>query len=147
LAVQFGRRSVTFLADRVGGALAGAAVEAGDAAAPLAGLLMVSPALLNRTEEVVAAVDRALGALPEDRFVAGLPPPRPAFTILARGEPEVLGAMIAGRHGLAPGELEVDQPVAISEAELQRNLDRSRELVRLWEDDGLGAWLEPEKTE
>jgi hypothetical protein len=147
LAVQFGRRSVTFLADRIGGALAGAAVDASDAAAPLTGLLMVSPALLNRTDEIVAAVDRALGELDEDRFVAMLPHLRAAFTILAPGETEVLGTAIAIRHGLAPGELEINQPIAISEAELQRNLERSRELVRVWEDDGLGAWLESEKAE
>jgi hypothetical protein len=144
LAVQFGRRSVMFLADRIGGALAGAAVDTSDAAAPLAGLLMVSPALLSRAEEVVAAVDRALGALDEERFVALLPHLRSAFTTLAPGETEALGAVIAARHGLAPDELEVHQPVTISEAELQRNLDRSRELVCLWQDDGLGAWLAPE---
>jgi uncharacterized protein DUF5682 len=146
LAVQFGRRPVTFLADRVAGALAGAAVEASDAAAPLAGLLMVSPALLHRTDEVVAAVDRAIGALDEARFVAVLPHLRAAFTVLAPGETEVLGGVIAARHGLAPGELEIDRSVAISEAELQRNLLWSRELVRLWQDDGLDAWL-PEKAE
>ena len=141
LAVQFGRRSPAFLAARIAGALGGAAVEAEDRVAPLAGLLMVSPASLRRMDEVVSAMDAVLNELDEPGFIQVLPHLRAAFTALAPAEAEALGATIASRHGVGPGALELHQPLALSEAELQANLQRSRQLLALWQSDGLDAWL------
>ncbi|HWK45061.1 MAG TPA: DUF5682 family protein [Stellaceae bacterium] len=142
LSVQFGRRSTAFLASRMAGALAGTAVEAADRVAPIAGLLMVSPASLRRMDEVVAAIDQAICDLDEPEFVQLLPHLRSAFTDLAPGEAEALSASIASHHGLTPHELEIHQPIPLSEAELHRNIDISREFERLWREDGLGAWLD-----
>jgi hypothetical protein len=143
LAVQLGRRPPSFLAARIGGALAGAAVEAEDRVAPLVGLLMVSPAALRRMEDVVSAIDAALNSIDEAAFIQVLPHLRSAFTVLAPAETEALGALIAQRHGAAGG-LPVYQPIPVSEAELNGNLVRARELVSLWQQDGLASWLPPE---
>jgi hypothetical protein len=143
LAVQFGRRSVAFLAARIGGALSGVAIEAADRVAPLAGLLLVSPASLRRMDEVIAAIDAAMSEHEEAEFVAMLPHLRSAFTVLSPGEAAALGAVIASRHGLAPDAPEITGAIAISEAELAENLTLSLELERLWAEDGLGARLPP----
>jgi hypothetical protein len=147
LAVQFGRRAPAFLGARIGGALAGAAVDLADRVAPLAGLLQVAPGALRRMEEVVIAIDAALGGLDEECFIQMLPHLRTAFTALTPLEAESLGRRIAAQHGASPGLLTIYQPLRLSETELNANLTASRELIDLWRDDGLGAWLPPEVAE
>ena len=135
---------MTFLATRLGGALAGAAAAPEDRVAPLAGLLMVAPAALRRMAPVVVALDRALGALDEADFVQLLPHLRAAFTTLSPLEAEALGAAIAARHGLPADAIDGGAAVAIGEAELSDNLAASRAFETLWREDGLGGWLEAE---
>lgn len=147
LAVQLGRRSIAFLAGRIAGALRGAAVDLEDRVAPLAGLLKVAPAALRRMEEVVSAIDAALGALEEERFIQMLPHLRAAFTALAPADAEALGVMLASRYGVTPGALAIHQPLPFAGEELEANLTSSRELVTLWQEDGLGAWLPREEDE
>jgi Family of unknown function (DUF5682) len=141
LAAQSGRRSAAFLAARIAGALGGAAIEPEDRVAPLAGLLMVSPAALGRIEQVAMAVAHAIDLLEEAEFVRMLPHLRSAFTVLSPGETEALGAAIASRHGFTPDALDIDRPIPLSEAELRQNLALALDLERLWTEDGLGAWL------
>jgi hypothetical protein len=147
LAVQFGRRTPAFMAARIGGALGGAAVNLADRVAPLAGLLRVAPAALCRMEEVVTAIDAALGGLDEECFIQILPHLRAAFTVLTPQEAESLGRRIAAHHGASPGAVAIYQPLRLSETELNANLGASRELFHLWREDGLGAWLPPEAGE
>jgi hypothetical protein len=145
-AVQLGCRPQAFLARCVAGALAGAEVTLEARVAPLAGMLLVVSGALPRMEEVVAGLDEALGALPEDTFIHLLPHLRAAFTQLAPAEAEALGGLLAQRHGSAPEALALDQPIPVSEAELAANVASARMFAALWREDGLGAWL-PEEPE
>jgi hypothetical protein len=139
LAVQLERRPQAFVATRVAGALAGAQVALADRVAPLAGLLLVSAGALPRLVEVVTGLDAALSSLEETTFIQLLPYLRAVFTQLAPAEADALGTLLALLHGGAADALQ--EPLPVSEVELRVNLKGSQELVALWRDDGLGAWL------
>jgi hypothetical protein len=139
LAVHLGRRPQDFLARRLGGALGGVQLDLAERVAPLAGALLVSAGALVRMPQAVAALDEALSGLDEDTFVRMLPHLRAAFTQLSAGEAEVLGGLLAQRHG---GEaLALDEPIPVSEAELASNMEGQRALTALWREEGLGGWL------
>ncbi|WP_182084157.1 DUF5682 family protein [Aureimonas sp. ME7] len=133
-------------AEELGTAIAGALRFGGEPKGrtePLVGVLAVQPALLRRVPALLAAVDEAMAALSAEDFLQLLPGLRYAFSSLAPGETDDLAAEIARGHASAL-DLAPRLPDHLSETELLEGARLDAELVALWREDGLGAWLEPQ---
>ncbi len=126
------------LAARICGALAGAAADPAERSAPLAGLILVQPALLRRCAPVLDGLDAAFEAMTEDAFLQVLPHLRLALTALDPHETDDLAARIAAMKGIA-GPL-LPPTDGFTEAEALANAARSRELAALLAADGLEGW-------
>lgn len=141
LAHLAGRLDGASLADRVAGALAGAVVDPAERVAPLAGLILVQPALLRHCAAILPGIDTAFEAMDEADFLEILPHLRFALTALDPHETDDLAARIAAMKGIAGPLL---RPTGdLTEAELLANAGCSRELEALLIDDGLGDWFGP----
>ena len=120
------------------GALAGAAADPADRAAPLAGLMAVQPALLRRCEAVLTGLDDAFEHMAEEAFIAVLPHLRLALSVLDPHETDDLAERVATLRGLAaPLTLPAGD---LPEAEMLANAARALALSRLLAEDGLADW-------
>ena len=133
-----GRQDAPGLAASVCGALAGAACDPADRAAPLSGLVMVQPTLLRRCAPLLDGLDAVLEAMAEERFLQVLPHLRLALTALDPFETDDLAARIAALKGLSGPLLTPGAP--FTEAEMLANARQSEELRALLAADGLEAW-------
>ena len=141
LANLAGRLDEADLAGIVCGALGGSD-EPEQRSAPLAGLIMVQPALLRRCEAIVTGMDAVFEALDETAFLDLLPHLRLALAGLAPHETDDLAARVARMKGLA-GPLLPQTTLALTTEEVIANARRSQALTTLLEQDGRGAGLSP----
>ncbi|MGI4943273.1 MAG: DUF5682 family protein [Janthinobacterium lividum] len=138
LAHLSGRLDAAGLAALVCGALAGAAADAADRVAPLAGLVLVQPALLRRCAPLLDGMDAAFGAIPERAFLQVLPHLRLALTALDPHETDDLAARVAAMKGISRPLLHGTGD--FTEAEVLANAARSQDLAALLAADGLEGW-------
>ena len=139
LAHLSGRLAAADLARLVCGALGGSA-EPEARSAPLAGLIMVQPALLRRCEAVVAGMDAVLEAMDELDFIEMLPDLRLALAGLSPHETDDLAERVARMKGLS-GPLLRPTSLVVTADDMIANVRRSHELTALLEGDGLDPWF------
>ncbi len=127
------------VAGRIAAALDGTHVVPGEQAAALTGCLAVAPRLILNSPALMAAVDRFLGDIDTDAFLAVLPELRLALGQLTPNEIDGAADWVATRYGLDARALTQSEA---SDAETTENLAFSEALEATWRADGLDKWFD-----
>ena len=137
LAYLAGLRDAAFLVERVVGHLAGAYANPGDNVAVLNGVAAISPELLWRSPELLAAIDALIAGMDEARFIEQLPHLRLAFAALNPHETDQAATQIAARNGADAGALLAPVTYGVSQEELLANLALSEKIKASLAEDGI----------
>jgi hypothetical protein len=140
LAYLAGLRDAAFLVERVIGHLSGAYADPGENVAVLNGVAAISPELLWRSPELLAAIDALIAGLDDARFIEQLPHLRLAFATLNPNETDQAAAQIAARNGADAGAALAPVMYGASEEELLANLALSEKIKASLTEDGMSHW-------
>jgi hypothetical protein len=119
-----GRIDTVELGARVKARLESSMNSAEDAASFIAGVFLIGRDVLFGGFEILEALDKVVGAMDDESFLAALPNFRHAFTSFLPSETGRIGGMVAQLYGLSGETIRVAEQVSSDQLALGMRLDR-----------------------